>query len=316
MKRQHNSLRLLGGLMVLTLLAAACGDDDDTETSEEGDDTTEAVEREGPTVLIGAQDFGESAILAEIYARALDADGFETEIVEVGGFRDLLLDAFEAGEVNLAPEYVASELNFLEEGTATSDVDESLGLLRPLLEDQGLVALEPSEAVDTNTFVMLAERADEVGIATLSDLAEKGADLILGAPPDCEENAFCLPGLQDVYGVDLSGNFTPLELDLIPTSLEEGAIDVAVFLSTSGRLTEEAFLVLEDDQGMLAADNVFPLASQELVDAYGSDLEDLLNSVSAELDTDGLVELNRRYEIDGDDADVVADEWLADHGMA
>lgn len=310
MKRQH----LIAGLMAFALVAtgAACGDDDDDDTSS-GDETTE---RDGPTVQIGAQQFGESAILAEIYSQALEADGFSVEIVDVGGFRDLLFDSFENGDVNLAPDYVASELNFLESGTATSDVDESFDLLVPLLEDQGLAALEPSDAVDTNTFVMLTEEAEAAGITTLSDLAENGADLTLGAPPDCEENPFCLPGLQDVYSLDMSANFTPLELDLIPTTLEEGAIDVGVFLSTSGRLTEEQFTVLEDDQGLLLADNVFPVASQELLDAYEGDLEELLNSVSAALDTEALIEMNRRYEIDGDEADAIAADWLADNDLA
>jgi osmoprotectant transport system substrate-binding protein len=308
MKRQH----IVAGLTVLILFAAtACGDDDDTDASSSGNE-----QREGPTVLIGAQEFGESAILAEVYSQALEAQGFQTDIVEVGGFRDVLFDSFDNGDVNLAPEYVASELNFLQEGSATSDVDESLGLLQPALEERDLTALEPSAAVDTNTFVMLTDQSDELGIASLSDLAENGADLTLGAPPDCEENAFCLPGLQQVYGLDLSANFTPLELDLIPDSLEGGAIDVGVFLSTSGRLTEDQFTVLEDDQGLLAADNVFPLASQELVDVYGGDLDTALNAVSAELDTEGLIAMNARYDIDGDDPDQIAADWLADHDLS
>jgi osmoprotectant transport system substrate-binding protein len=316
MKRQH----IIAGLMALTLIAtgAACGDDDDDDdaTADSSDGGEDAAEHEGPTILIGAQDFGESAILAEIYEQALDAEGFEADIVDVGGFRDLLFDSFDNGEVNLAPDYVASQLNFLEAGAASSDVDASLEALRPLLEERGLVALEPSEAVDTNTFVMLTDDAESAGIASLSDLAENGADLTLGAPPDCEENAFCLPGLQEAYGLDMSGNFTPLELDLIPTTLEEGAIDVGVFLSTSGRLTEEQFTVLEDDQGMLAADNVFPVLSQELSEAHGANLEDLLNAVSAELDTDGLIEMNARYDIDGDEPEEIAADWLADHSLA
>jgi osmoprotectant transport system substrate-binding protein len=314
MKRQH----IIAGVMAFALVAtgAACGDDDDDDdASSSGSEGEETTEREGPTVQIGAQQFGESEILAEIYSQALEADGFETETVDVGGFRDVLFDSFDSGDVNLAPDYVASQLNSLEPGTATNDVDESLELLRPVLEEQGLVALDPSDAVDTNTFVMLAEDAEAAGIASLSDLAENGADLTLGAPPDCEENAFCLPGLQEVYGLDMSGNFTPLELDLIPTTLEEGAIDVGVFLSTSGRLTEEQFLELEDDEGLLAADNVFPVASQELVDAYGGDLEERLNAVSAELDTEGLIEMNRRYDIDGDEPEEIAADWLADHGL-
>ena len=44
------------------------------------------------------------------------------------------------------------------------------------------------------------ETSEEFGITSLSDLAENGADLTLGGPPDCETNPFCIPGLQDVYG--------------------------------------------------------------------------------------------------------------------
>jgi osmoprotectant transport system substrate-binding protein len=302
MKRQH---KLLAALVAVGLLAAACGDDDD--------DTEAGADRDGPAIEIGAQDFGESQILSEIYRQALEGEGFDASITDVGGFRPVLFGAFEAGDVNLAPDYVASELNFLEEGEATSDVDESLDKLRPLLEEQGLVAFEASEAVDTNTFVMLEERADELGIETLSDLAEQGADLSLGAPEDCAENPFCLPGLEEVYGVDLSSGYVPLGLDLIPSTLDEGGVDVGVFLSSSGQLTEDKYRVLEDDQGMLAADNVFPVASQDLVDAYGEDLEDLLNRISEALTTDDLIEVNKRFEIDRDDPDEIAADWLSDN---
>lgn len=143
-----------------------------------------------------------------------------------------------------------------------------------------------------------------------------GEELTLGAPPDCEENAFCIPGLADVYGIDFADTFVPLELDLVPTSLEQGAIDVGVFLSTSGQLTDDQFLVLEDDEGMLAADNVFPVGSQALQDEYGDDLAAVLDSVSGALTTEGLVEMNQRYEVDHDDAADIAADWLADNDLA
>ena len=66
----------------------------------------------------------------------------------------------------------------------------------------------PSDAVDTNAFVVTQETADELGLETLSDLAENGADLTLGGPADCATNPFCIPGLQTVYGVDLSDDFS------------------------------------------------------------------------------------------------------------
>ena len=305
--------RLLVAVVALALVAAACGDDD--SDADAGDDG--GTVPEGPAIRIGAQDFGESLILAEIYEGALDDAGFDADIQEVGGFRDLLFGAFESGDVNLAPDYVASQLEFLNDnaGQATGDVEETLDHLEPLLEERDLVALTPSEAVDTNAFVVTRETADELGLETLSDLADHADELTLGAPQDCESNPFCIPGLQRVYGVDLSQNFEPLDAGLVATALSEGAIDIGVLFSTDGRIDSEGFVLLEDDQQMLAADNVFPVVSQELIDAYGDDLTSVLDAVSAELTTEDLIEMNRRYDVDREDAEDIAEDWLADHGF-
>jgi osmoprotectant transport system substrate-binding protein len=310
-------LKVLGGVLALSLLGAACGDDEDSAETGSGSASAPADIPDGPAIEIGAQDFGESLILAEIYEGVLDDAGYEADIQEVGGFRDLLFGAFESGEVNLAPDYVASQLEFLNDqaGEATSDVDETFGFLEPLLEEKELVGLTPSEAVDTNAFVVTEETSDDLGITTLSDLAEEGADLTLGGPQDCESNPFCIPGLKDVYGLDMSENFEPLDAGLVATSLSEGAIDVGVLFSTDGRIASEGWVLLEDDEEMLAADNVFPTVSQEVVDAYGDDFTGLLDDVSAELTTEDLIELNKRYDVDKDDAEDIAADWLADHGF-
>lgn len=310
--------KVLAGLLALSLLGAACGDDDGGDDAA-SDDTTAADVPEGPAITIGAQDFGESMILSEIYAGALDSRGYDADTTEVGGFRDLLFSAFDSGEINFAVDYVASELEFLNEGAgeATSDVDETLAILEPLLEQRQIVAGAPSEAVDTNAFVVTQETSDDLGITTLSDLASKGADLTLGAPPDCESNGFCIPGLQRVYGVDFTQNFTPLDFGVIPDSLDEGAIDVGVVSSTDGRLADEStgWVLLEDDQGMFAADNIFPVFSQEVADAYGDDFVALVDEISGELTTDDLIAMNKRYDVDKDDADDIAADWLSDHGF-
>ena len=309
--------KVLAGVLALSLLGAACGDDDDDTETGAGDAEAPADIPDGPAISIGAQDFGESLILAEIYDGVLDDAGYEVDIQEVGGFRDLLFGAFESGEVNLAPDYLASQLEFLNDGAgeATSDADETFGLLEPLLAERDLVGLTPSEAVNTNAFVMTEETSEELGITTLSELAEKGADLTLGGPQDCESNAFCIPGLQRVYGLDMSQNFTPLDAGVVATSLDEGAIDVGLLFSTDGRIASEGWVLLEDDQDMLAADNVFPVLSQEVADAYGDDLTGLLDDISAELTTEDLIELNKRYDVDREDPEDIAEDWRADHGF-
>jgi osmoprotectant transport system substrate-binding protein len=314
------SWKLVAVVAALAVMLAACGDDDDdsgSAASGASGDNCESSTQEGPTVDIGAQDFGESSILAAIYAGALNCGGIEADTVEVGGNRELLFDAIDSGDVNFAPDYVASELEFLNggEGQATSDVDETLGFLEPLLQERNLVAFDPSEAVDTNAFVMTADRSEELGITTLSDLADH-QDLTLGAPQDCEDNQFCLPGLERVYDVDLSENFTPLEAGPLFDALQSGDVDIATLFSTDGRIAEEGLVLLEDDEHMLAADNIFPLATQELADAYGDALTNQLDAVSSALTTDDLIEMNKRYDVDHEDAEDIANDWLADHDLA
>ncbi|MFP5322285.1 MAG: glycine betaine ABC transporter substrate-binding protein [Acidimicrobiia bacterium] len=323
---------LLALLAALALIAGACGDDDDAGVASSGDTTSDTAddaatttsEPDGgepsgdqPAIRIGAQDFGESAILAEIYGQVLEANGYEVEQVSVGGFRDVLLAAFDNGEVNLSPEYAASMLEFLNgnAGEATGDAEETVELLQAQLDEIGLVALEPAPAVDTNAFVVTSETAEAEGLENLSDLPADGGGLSLGAPPDCETNPFCIPGLQDVYGVDLSGSFVPLDAGLVADALEAGEIQVGVLFSTSGRIADEGWVLLEDDMDMLAADNVTPVISAELEEAYGQELVDLLNEISAAIDTDTLTDLNRRFDIELEDADAIAADFIEQAGL-
>ena len=308
---------LVALVAMLAIFAAACGDDDDGGATASGpEDGAETTQPEGPPIIIGAQDFGESAILAEIYGQVLEANGYEVRQQSVGGFRDVLLDAFDTGEVNLSAEYAASMLEFLNEGAgqATSDAEETVTLLQAELDEIGLNALEPSDARNTNAFVVTSARAEEMDLDALSDLPADGGGLKLGAPQDCETNPNCLPGLERVYGVDLSSGFTPLETNLVEDALLEDEVQIGVLFSTN--IYNEDLVVLEDDKEMLAADNVTPVLSDELLDAYGDDLVELLNEISAALDTETLTELNRRFDVDKEDASVIAEDFVADAGLA
>jgi osmoprotectant transport system substrate-binding protein len=308
------------------LVAAACGDDDEDGAgggdgggggNGGGGPTTTEQASGAETIMIGAQDFGESQILAEIYEQALDGAGYEADTVEVGGFRDLLFQSIEAGDVNFAPDYVASQLEFLNDqaGEATNDLDETFPLLEDQLAEREMVAFEPAEALNVNAFVVTPETAEDANLETLSDLAEEGEDLTIGAPQDCEENAYCLPGLERVYGLDMSGNFTPLDQGLVPSALEEGEIDVGVMFSTDGALAEGDLVVLEDDQGMTAADNIVPVATEELVDSHNEGLADVVDEVTAQLTTRELVELNRLFDIEHEDAEDIAADWLTEQDI-
>lgn len=322
-------------VFALALPLAACGSDDsstaDTTADTTVDDTADATVDstadtasgdetgdvpDGPTITIGAQDFGESAILAEIYGQALESAGYPVSQQALGGFRDLVYTAFESGDINFTAEYAASALKFLNgfAGEASGDVAATVELLQTQLASKGLFAFAPSPAVDSNSFVVTAETAEKLGLENVSDLT---ADLRLGGPPDCPDNASCLPGLESVYGLDLSANFTPLDGGgpLTVAALKGGEIDVAILFSTDGIIADKGWVVLNDDKGLINADNITPVGATELIDAYGDDLETLIDSISSKLDTAELTDLNRLVGIELEDADTVALAWLKSEGL-
>ena len=64
-----------------------------------------------PTAVIGSANFDEAAVVAEIYAQALEAAGFTVERNLYTGPRETTLPALESGELNLMPEYIGSLLS-------------------------------------------------------------------------------------------------------------------------------------------------------------------------------------------------------------
>src|SRR5690606_39172460 len=292
---------VIGATLLAAVTLAACGSGGDAA-------------QEGPAISIGAQNFGESAILAEIYAQALAANGYEVSVQPLGGFRDIVLGSFESADINFTPEYAASMLEYLNEqaGEATGDAAETTETLQGYLDDLGLVAYTPSPAVDTNAFVVTPETAEAHGLQAISDLAGLEGELTLGGPPDCETNPFCIPGLQRVYGIDFSGSFTPLDAGSVTVqALESGEIDIAILFSTSGIIADKGWVLLEDDQSMLAADNVVPVVSADLDQAYGVEFRRLLDRISAAISPEELTELNRQFDIETRDPDDIAADWLA-----
>lgn len=309
-RRRGVGVLALSLLAVLGLVATACGSDDDKGGSSSGSVPS------GPTISIGAQDFPESVVLSELYRQAFEAAGYKASVQDLGGYRDLLYGAFESGDVNVALEYAASMYNFLSkpDSPAGTDVEANVEGAAPLLEAKGIAIADPSDAIDTNAFVMTKEKSDQLGITTLSELAEKGADLKLGGPSDCETNAFCIPGLERVYDLDLSGSFVALDTG-VADALAGDQFDVGVLFSTDPPVTDEKFVVLEDDKGMLAADNIVPVMSKALVDAYGDDFVDLVNKISAALTTENVAAMNKAYVVDKEEAAAVATRFLEDHDL-
>ena len=69
-------------------------------------------------ITVGSFDFPESALLAELYAQALESAGFTVKRAIGLGPRELVEPALELGLVELVPEYLGTSIQFLTRGAA------------------------------------------------------------------------------------------------------------------------------------------------------------------------------------------------------
>ncbi|TKR27271.1 glycine/betaine ABC transporter substrate-binding protein [Cellulomonas hominis] len=77
----------------------------------------------------------------------------------------------------------------------------------------------------------------------------------------------------------------------------------------------DQLVVLEDDQGLQNADNVIPAVNAAAAQA-DPNLIPLLDTVSAALDTDTLIQLNKAVDIDRQTSTEVAQQFVEDQGLA
>jgi osmoprotectant transport system substrate-binding protein len=118
-------------------------------------------------MTIGAFNFSESELLADIYAAALKTCGYSTKVKKIGS-REVVYPALKRGDIDAVPEYAASLTTFIK-GTASTNIDTTLQALAAKLP-ANLVALKFAVATDQNSFAVTKAFATAHNLTTMSDL--------------------------------------------------------------------------------------------------------------------------------------------------
>ncbi len=299
----------LGGAAVaacLALLLAACGGDDALQGGTQPNEQS--------SVTVGSTNFSEQLILAEMYAAVLKKAGVNVDTRLNLGAREVVFPALEKGEIDLLPEYNGSALSFLNPDATQTTADEVNTALTPLLDGKGLVALEPSPAEDKDGFAVTKETADKYGLAKISDLKGKAGQLVIGGPPELKTRPSGIPGLKKVYGIEDFKEFKALDAGgpLTTSALNKGDIDVGRVFTTQGAIAENGWVLLEEDKPLEPAQNIVPIGRK---DAMTDQVTQALNALAPKITTEELTKLNKLVEVDKQDPEKVANDWLTQQGL-
>ncbi len=276
----------------------------------------------GDKVVIVGQKFTEADIMTQLYKALLDDAGFKTEVKNLGA-RDIYLSPLSKGDVMISADYLSSmteALNRKANGddaakVASPDEQATLTELNKLAEKDGLTALEPAKAQDANAFAVTKDFAQKNSLTTLSDLGASGVSVKLGGNSDCPQRADCQKGLEDTYGVKVSG-FEPTGFGSQATKddLVKGVTQIGSVGTTDATLDKLGLVILTDDKHLQNAENLVPIVNSDWLKGH-ADARKALDKLSAVLTTEDLTALIGKVDIDREKAADVAQEYLKSKGL-
>ena len=278
----------------------------------------ENPENSGVRITVGSKNFTEQFILAEIYAQALTAAGYDVgKRLDLGSER-VALRALQAGTIDAYPEYTSTALTSLF-GMPAADVPSEPGqayeAALPELDDRGLVAFPPTPFSSANAVGLLTERADQLGVSSVSELEDEAPQLTLAGSPECRTRGDCLVGLEEEYGLDFE-RFREVPISRRYEVLETGEAELSVLFTTDPQLFgSDNYVILEDDLGALPPGNVLFVVRKEAADEAGEDLREVVERVQSELSLERMQELNARVDIGGEPPTQAARSYLEEFGF-
>jgi osmoprotectant transport system permease protein len=266
-------------------------------------------------VVVASKPFGESYLLAEMFAQLLEAHGIAADRRLGLGATEIAFRALRRGAVDVYPEYTGTGLLVILREPPAGDARAVYGQVSREFQDRfGMRWLPPLGFQNTYAIAVRRETAERLGLRTLSDLARVGPTLRAGLTPDFIGRADGLPGLQKAYGIRFREERALLAA-VKYQALAAGEVDVIDGYATDGLIARYDLVVLEDDRGFFPPYEAAALLAPGFAERRPAAVA-ALTELSGRLSEVRMRALNRRVEVDGEPVTRVAADALGELGLS
>ncbi|MFQ5700528.1 MAG: glycine betaine ABC transporter substrate-binding protein [Acidobacteriota bacterium] len=270
----------------------------------------------GEHIVVGSKNFAENRLLAEMFARLLEA---RTELtvdrrLNLAGTQ-ICFEALRTGSIDLYPEYTGTGLVTLLGESPRGNATETLNHVRgEFLKRFEMRWLPPLGFENSYELAVPSELAEHYELRTISDLAAVAPDLRAGLGYEFIERNDGLPGLREAYGLRFR-EVRALQQALKYQAAAAREVDCLDVYTTDGRLLVYDLTVLEDDLGFFPPYQAAPLVRSATLRAH-PEIGNVLSLLADALDEEAMRGLNLRVQEMGEPIERVAQEALEDLGLA
>jgi len=218
------------------------------------------------TLVVGSKNFTESHLLGELLCLVLESEGYAVEHRSGLGGTTVCYEALLAGAIDMYPEYTGTVWAILlkEPERIADPLRAYAHVQRRLRERDDLEVLSPFGLENSYALAMREERAAELGVASLGDLAAVAGSLRAGFSHEFLDREDGYPGLAEFYGLEFREH-VGMEHSLAYAALAGGTVDVIDAYTTDGKLARYDLRVLEDDAGFFPPYHAIPIVRGELL---------------------------------------------------
>ncbi|RFA12863.1 glycine/betaine ABC transporter substrate-binding protein [Subtercola boreus] len=305
---------LLAILAVGALALTACsGGSTGASSSGKGDELA------GLSGDVGAKDFSEQYILANITSQLFNAHGANTKantsVVGSANVRAALVGDQFLGYWEYSG---TSWITYNNNTTPVQGEQAQFDATKKADAANGIAWLDPAPLNNTYAFAILSDKAKELGVTKLSDIAK----LPVADQTFCIESEFSTrddgwPGVKKAYGLDAvpDSNVALLDTGVIYTTTAKGdTCNFGEVFQTDGRIPALGLTVMQDDKSFFPVYQGAFTLKQSTLDKYPG-IADVVALVSSKLTTEEMQKLNAKADVDGDDPADIAKSWLTEQGL-
>ncbi|ATF88420.1 glycine betaine ABC transporter substrate-binding protein [Burkholderia gladioli] len=271
-------------------------------------------------LTVGGKNFTEQYVLAEITSQYLRARGYTIQS-RTGLGSVLLRSALENGQIDVMWDYTGTAALVYDKIKEKLPPDEMYRRVKAIDARRGLVWLDASPLNNTYALALPAETARKTGIRTISQLAAKiaadpkGTRHTFGMDAEFANRPDGLKPLEAAYHLNFSRSETKqMDSGLVYTALRNNQLTIGLVYTTDGRVKGFGIVPLEDDLHFFPPYNATPVVREPVLKAHPK-LAVQLNALSAALNNDVMLEMNKRVDIDGVSVQQVAADFLRTHTL-
>ncbi|WP_341522580.1 glycine betaine ABC transporter substrate-binding protein [Pseudomonas sp. G.S.17] len=273
-----------------------------------------------PLLRIGARVFTEQTILAELTAQYLRTKNYEVQIT--GGLgSNLARSAQESGQLDMLWEYTGVSLVSYNHVDEKLDSEQTYARVKELDAKKGLAWLSPSKFNNTYALALPRKIAEQYPqINNMTDLTkvlkdEVKENHIVALDTEFANRSDGLVGMVKHYDMNLSReNTRQMDAGLVYTALRNGQVFAGLVYTTDGRLNAFKLKVLQDDKHYFPDYTAAPVIRQEYLDAH-PEIATLLKPLADLLDSQTMIDLNARIDVDHESPSAVAADFLRQHPL-